>query len=371
MNKKYQPNLSNIISSKFLYIGFTLVELLVVIAIIGILIALLLPAVQAAREAARRMSCSNKIRQLNLALHGYHDVFEAMPPEVVVINNGVSWVNDDGETQGAGQNLSVLGRTLPFIEQTGISDNIDLGNFDWSDQGAGSGHSSKGGHVVYEQWARIKVPVFLCPSAKEIKATAGMISPTSPTYTSHYAANAGAAESNMTSSSRFSWGDTITPQTSTSNTTGAWITNGINFRNSNVTMLSISDGTSNTFAWGELSWDGFRQMNWTRSTFSLCHSKAQAEMLPLNCHKKMTTYNITINSTVILVGGGGTGGGTGSTDVPINSTGVNYGPFGSNHPAGVNFGLCDGSTRFVNENIETMTRLFYACRNDGEAVSLP
>ncbi|MHB8902422.1 MAG: DUF1559 family PulG-like putative transporter [Thermoguttaceae bacterium] len=96
--------------------GFTLVELLVVIAIIGILIALLLPAVQAAREAARRSQCSNNLKQLGLAIHNYHDTFKVFPPGVIAarLNAGTTFPSA----------MSWMPTLLPFMEQGALYDQL-------------------------------------------------------------------------------------------------------------------------------------------------------------------------------------------------------------------------------------------------------
>lgn len=95
-------------------LGFTLVELLVVIAIIGILIGMLLPAVQMVREAARRVSCSNKIRQVGLALHNYESSFGEFPP---------GWHVETGEVSPG---YGWMAYTLPFVEQANVQVGIDF-----------------------------------------------------------------------------------------------------------------------------------------------------------------------------------------------------------------------------------------------------
>lgn len=127
-------------------LGFTLVELLVVIAIIGILIALLLPAVQMAREAARRMECSNKMKQMGLALHNYHDAYDRFPP---------GGVTERGRG-GRGSCCGTLNQTtwtiaiLPYLEESDLEDKYDYRFFNEESQN----------RFVRE----FIVPHYICPS---------------------------------------------------------------------------------------------------------------------------------------------------------------------------------------------------------------
>ena len=116
MGKNHQSSIGNHRSR-----GFTLVELLVVITIIGILIALLLPAVQAAREAARRMGCSNNIRQIGLALHGYLGVNQRFPASENVVC----------PSSGPGTGWGASAVILPFLEQGNLADLVDLSTWYW------------------------------------------------------------------------------------------------------------------------------------------------------------------------------------------------------------------------------------------------
>ena len=121
--------------------GFTLIELLVVIAIIGVLIALLLPAVQAAREAARRSQCINNLKQLGLAMQNYHDSITVLPPGASDMNNG--W-----------QQWSALAMLLPYMEQAPLYNAANFSNT--GDSCAPGGRNST---VI-----RATIAGFLCPS---------------------------------------------------------------------------------------------------------------------------------------------------------------------------------------------------------------
>lgn len=145
--------------------GFTIVELLVTIAIIGLLIALVLPAVQAAREVARRMQCSNNLKQIGLALHGYHDSHLVLPFGVGPDNDGViSSLGTLDDRRYSAQSL-----ILPYLEQSTIHDRINFNvapfhPFVNAATGNASVIAAQGTNVVNGEPAKARISVFLCPS---------------------------------------------------------------------------------------------------------------------------------------------------------------------------------------------------------------
>ena len=123
--------------------GFTLVELLVVIAIIGILIGMLLPAVQSVREAARRISCGNNLKQMALGTLNYESAFQRFPASWAPTNSNDGW--------------SVQAQILPYCEQANLESNIDFDK-SYNDQDP----INLGGQLV--RLASARVPMLLCPS---------------------------------------------------------------------------------------------------------------------------------------------------------------------------------------------------------------
>jgi len=143
--------------------GFTLVELLVVIAIIGVLVALLLPAVQAAREAARRMQCSNHLKQIGLALQNYHDVFQALPygARARYVLTAATLPSAQANLQNAGPSWYV--GILPFCEQKPLSDQIE--QFSLTVAGSVLTNTAKTLGFVANACNNQKIPWMLCPSS--------------------------------------------------------------------------------------------------------------------------------------------------------------------------------------------------------------
>jgi len=141
-------------------LGFTLVELLVVIAIIGVMVGLLLPAVQAAREAARRMSCGNNFKQIGLGIHNYHAAYNAMPINGAGTDPSTRRIWFDSDTTGNNWRLSMLVGLTPFVEQQALWEQI-------------SSRSIVGGtwpafgptpqNINYRPWAT-DISGFRCPS---------------------------------------------------------------------------------------------------------------------------------------------------------------------------------------------------------------
>ncbi len=303
--------------------GFTLVELLVVIAIIGILVAMLLPAVQAAREAARRMSCGNNVKQLSLALHNYHASFNTLPPESI-------WA-DGVAGSWRPRNYSWIALTLPYIEQSPLHDQINFSLPLWA-QTTSSGQTIRS----------VKISAVLCPSDASLGEEASAYHDMSIT---NYAGAEG-----------FDWWNRR------NNPLG-----GVFTFQSSIRFSDILDGTSNTIAIGEVTGVGFKGgPHQTGGTGVPRRGAAEAVFRPALVSPPYSDSQGTSNTTTQ---------GYPSPDGANNPQpswswwkaaphaykptylscwGINSdwpGP-GSWHPGGAQFGMVDGSVRFIPETIE-------------------
>lgn len=304
--------------------GFTLIELLVVIAIIGVLVGLLLPAVQKVREAANRMSCQNNLKQIGLAAHNFHDVHGHFPYNTQH-QGGWNWA-----FQRNRRSWSFMARLLPYVEQSALLEGLNIKN---------TTPTEAVGNTMGQSLPLLttNIKFLFCPSDSAISKKADDIR-----------ANLQGAMITLSNykgvnGSNWCWG-TFTNNGPTNDCDGLQRGNGMFYRldyAKKKTIAEILDGTSGTFMIGE-------------------------DIPSINAHCTWPYAN----------GVGGT------TAVPPNwnkrPNGTLYDPyldwphlysFRSRHPGGLQFGYADGSVRFVRESIAAQTYRALSTVAGGEVVA--
>jgi len=329
--------------------GFTLVELLVVIAVIGVLIALLLPAVQAARESARRSQCQNHMRQLGLALHLFADAQGSLPPGYASASLASPPAADrDPQTWDAPPGWGWAAFLLPHLEQQALAAQLDLRQPLWEPQ--------------FAALVAAPLPTLRCPSATQPDDAFVAVDAAGATLRrggrevllarAHYVASHGQESC---------WGEcgaepsTLVFTDIYAGTTreivhggdASKVADGPFYRNSRVTLRQVVDGLSHTVFLGEHS--------------PLLSDKTWVGVVPgaVN-HPRLTTpvNGSDAAGTLVLVHAGPSGGELDITGLPIihpiNYPTLHVGQMFAEHPGGGNVGLGDAAVRFVSNDVDLL-----------------
>jgi prepilin-type N-terminal cleavage/methylation domain-containing protein len=336
--------------------GFTLVELLVVIAIIAVLIGLLLPAVQAAREAARRSQCTNNLKQVGLALHGFHGTYQRLP------HGGFSDRPPIGNGGGWGSAWTVF--ILPQIEMQTLYDRFVFnGGSGWGGSASTNCGAASG----------VAMSTYLCPSSP-----IGTVAPSPHSgrdiSRNHYVGIAGAINGLISGyTERRFYTNSGAAGCCSGGIAGG---NGMLFPGDAVTFAQITDGLSSTMVVSEqndflTTLDGSRvpwgtgllhgwMIGWYGTSAPNGGNAGDAR------HFQMTTIRYRINQKTGWPDRPGNCGATGvcenvGSNVPLNSA----------HPGGVSALMGDGSVRFLSDGVSLDLLARLATRDDGQMVSIP